>query len=122
MASIHRFCGTDLQFDWDNVTDKTYENGDVVGASKKILIGPEDGSANFRVRYFRVEPGGHSRLEKHPHEHGVFMLHGRARVRHGDEVVELGPRDVIFIPGDELHQLETIGPEAMGFLCVVPAH
>ena len=122
MGVIHRFTGDETAYDWEGVTDKAYQDGDVRGATKKILMGPAEESLNFRMRYFRLEPGGHSRLEQHPHEHGVFMLHGRALVRHGDDEMELGPRDVIFIPGNELHQLRTVGDESMGFICVVPAH
>jgi len=122
MGMIHRFNGSVNEYDWEQVVNKAYDQGDVVGATKKVLIGPEDGSDNFRLRYFRLEPGGHSRLEQHPHEHGVFMLHGRALVRHGEIVTELGPMDVIFIPGNEPHQLETVGDDPVGFLCVVPAH
>lgn len=121
MGVVHRFSGSDTAYAWEGVTEKAYAGGDVVGATKKVLIGPDEGSFNFRVRYFRIEPGGHSRFEQHPEEHGVVMLHGRALVRHGDQVTELGPRDVIFIPGNEWHQLTTVGDEPMGFLCVVPA-
>jgi quercetin dioxygenase-like cupin family protein len=122
MGTIHRFTGSEDLFDWEQVVNVVYDSGGVVGATKKVIIGSEDGSDNFRIRYFRLEPGGNSRLEQHAHEHGVLMLHGRVRVRHGDEYTELGPLDAIFIPGDELHQLETVGEEAAGFICVVPAH
>jgi quercetin dioxygenase-like cupin family protein len=122
MGVVHKFVGDTNSYDWEGVAVKTYESGDTKGATKRVLIGPDEGSNNFRVRYFRIQPGGHSRLEQHPHEHGVYMLHGRALVRHGDETVELGAGDVIFIRGDEWHQLTTVGDEAMGFLCVVTAH
>ena len=60
-------------------------------------------------------------MERHPHDHGVFILRGRARVRLGSEEVEVGPRDVVYVPGNELHQFQAIGDEPLGFLCVIPA-
>ena len=58
-----------------------------------VLIGKADGARQFIIRYFRVEPGGWTALENHPHDHGIFILHGRARVLLGKEEVEVGPRD-----------------------------
>jgi quercetin dioxygenase-like cupin family protein len=121
MGVVHKFIGDASNYDWEGVAVKRYDRGDVKGASKKVLMGAQEGSDNFRVRYFRIEPGGYSRLEQHPHEHGVYMLHGRAMVRHGDETSELGAGDVVYIRGNEWHQLTTIGDEPLGFLCVVTA-
>ncbi len=120
MGTVHRFVGSEGAFDWEGVPEKVYAS-EAVGVTGKVLVGPEDGAPNFRVRYFRIEPGGHTLLDRHPHDHGVFILHGRARVRLGPEEVEVGPRDVVYIPGDELHQFRAIGDEPLGFLCVIPA-
>ncbi len=118
MGTVHRFVGSESVFDWEDVPDKVV---DVPGVTGKVLVGPEDNAPNFRIRYFRLEPGGSSSLERHPHDHGVFILHGRARVRMGAEEVEVGPRDVVYVPGNELHQFRAIGDEPLGFLCVIPA-
>jgi len=121
MGTIHRFVGSEEPFDWENVPEKMMDQRDAVGVTGKVLVGPEDGAPNFCIRYFRIEPGGHSSLERHPHDHGVFILHGRAQVRLGSEEVEVGARDVVYVPGNELHQFEATGDEPLGFLCVVPA-
>jgi len=105
-------------FDWEGVPEKVV---DAPGVTGKVLVGPDDGAPNFCIRYFRIEPGGCSSLERHPHDHGVFILHGRARVRMGSKEVEVEPRDVVYVPGDELHQFQAIGNEPLGFLCVIPA-
>ncbi|HEY75111.1 MAG TPA: cupin domain-containing protein [Thermoflexia bacterium] len=121
MGVLHRFAGSDGRLDWEGVPEKKVAGPDVVGVSGKVLIGPQDGAPHFRVRYFRIEPGGHSGLDQHPHDHGVYILHGRGRVRMGDEEVEVSPGDVVYIPGNEPHQFRAIGDEPLGFLCVVPA-
>ncbi len=121
MGTVHRFVGSEGAFDWEGVPEKVIDALDAVGVTGKVLVGPEDGAPHFRMRYFRIEPGGYSSLEQHPHDHGVFILHGRARVRLGSEEVEVGPRDVVYVPGNELHQFRAIGDEPLGFLCVIPA-
>jgi quercetin dioxygenase-like cupin family protein len=121
MGIVHRFQGEESAFDWEGVTEQTYEAADVVGTSAKVLIGPAEEAPHFRIRYFRVEPDGQTSLDQHPHEHGVFILHGRASVQLGDDEVQVGPRDVVYVPGDEVHQFRAVGDEPLGFLCVIPA-
>jgi len=122
MGLVHRFIGRSEEYDWEDVPVKRYETGDMKGGSKRVLLGPDEGSNNFRLRYFYIPPGGHSRLEQHAHEHGVYILHGRAQVRLGDEKVEVKPGDVVYIPGNEWHQFIPLGEEPLGFLCIVPAY
>lgn len=121
MGTVHRFMGTESLFDWNNVPEKIVDDPKAAGATGKVLIGPDDGAPNFYIRYFRIEPGGHSPLERHPHDHGVFILHGQARVRLGPDEVQVGPRDVVYVSGNELHQFQAIGDEPLGFLCAIPA-
>ncbi len=121
MGTVHHFVGSEGAFDWEGVPEKVIDAPDAVGATGKVLVGPEDGAPNFRIRYFRIESGGYSSLERHPHDHGVFILYGQARVRLGSEEMEVGPRDVVYVPGNELHQFQAIGDGPLGFLCVIPA-
>jgi quercetin dioxygenase-like cupin family protein len=121
MGVVHRYTGEEGAFDWEGVTEKFYQAADVKGVTAKVLVGPAEEAPDFRIRYFRVAPGGCTSLDQHPHDHGVFILHGRASVRLGEEEVEVGPRDVVYVPGDEVHQFRTLGDEPLGFLCVIPA-
>jgi quercetin dioxygenase-like cupin family protein len=120
MGRLHRFSGVESAFDWEGAPEKEVDPRKSSGVTGKLLIGPQDGASNFRIRYFRIEPGGHSPLERHPHDHGVFILHGQARVRMGSEEITAGPRDALYIPGNERHQLRTVGDEPLGFLCAIP--
>jgi ethanolamine utilization protein EutQ (cupin superfamily) len=43
-----------------------------------------------------------------------LILHGRATVRLGDRQVTAGPWDVVYVPGDEVHQFCTLGPTLVG--------
>lgn len=120
MATVHRFNATNDIYEWEGINPEKYEGGEFVGVVKQVLIGRQDGAPNFVIRYFRIEPGGHSQLERHPHDHGVVILHGRAKVQLNDEFHELGPLDVVYVGGNDLHQFRNIGEDALGFLCVIP--
>lgn len=120
MGIIHRFTGKNNNYNWEGAIPRDYIKPGTKDSTGKLLIGKSDGALNFVIRYFRVEPGGWTALESHPHDHGIFILHGRAKILLGKETVEAGPLDVIFIPPDEVHQLIPIGDEPLGFLCVIP--
>ncbi|MEK6691623.1 MAG: cupin domain-containing protein [Nitrospirota bacterium] len=120
MGIIHRFVGKEYDFNWEGAIPRDYLKPGTKDSTGKVIIGKADGAKNFIFRYFRVEPGGWTSLESHSHDHGIFILHGRAQILLGEEKLEVGPRDVIFIPPNEVHQLIPIGDESLGFLCVIP--
>ncbi len=121
MSVVHKFTGTSNSFQWEDVKVREYRE-EFEGLTRQVFIGAEEDSNNFNLRYFRLEPGTSSNLERHAHEHGVLILHGKARVQLNDDFHEVGPNDAIFISGNDLHQLVQIGDEPLGFLCVIIAH
>jgi len=124
MGTIHRFKQIeDGEMRWHDVPVRAYgpDNSGADRATRQVLIGTGESSPNFHLRYFAVQPGGHTSLDQHPHEHGVYVLHGRALLRSGSNEYELNTGDVVYIAGDEVHQFFTSGQEPFGFLCVVPA-
>lgn len=83
----------------------------------KYLLHKGVGAKRLQLRLFTIDIDGYTLLEKHAHEHEVFMLRGKALVRGGSQEVEVSPGDVIFIPSYEVHQFKNIGDEAVKFLC-----
>ena len=123
-GAIHRLGQLDNgEMRWQGVPVRAYgpENSGADRATRQVLIGAEENSPHFHMRYFAVQPGGHTSLDQHTHDHGVYVLHGRAHLRLGDDTVEINAGDIIYIPGDEIHQFFALGDEPFGFLCVVPA-
>lgn len=120
MGILHRFTGRGESYDWEGVSAEQYEDRGVVLGTKRVLIGRRDGAVSFSLRYFEIPPRGKSSLDRHAHDHGVYILKGKARVLMGSEVVEVGAGDVLYIPPDESHQFENIGDGPLGFLCAVP--
>lgn len=111
-----------IRFDgagWELVRPQPYrrDGASFRGVTRHLLAAPRE--AAFEVRYFEVEPGGHSTHERHQHVHVVVCLRGRGRVRLGDEVHEVGFGDVVYVAPGDPHQFFNPYAEPFGFLCIV---
>jgi quercetin dioxygenase-like cupin family protein len=109
-------------FRWERSTPTVYKDDASLwkGVTRTLLAGGPDNPLPFHLRYFEIAPGGYSTLEKHGHEHVVFILRGRGTVRLGDSVERLGYGDVVYVPPWEVHQFANLeGDEPLGFLCIV---
>lgn len=100
--------------------DAPRRNIDVGQASSmQVLVGPDDGAPHFAMRRFRMETGGGIPLHTNDVEHEQYVLRGRARMRVGDTLHEVGADDVLYIPAGCPHSYEVLeGP--FEFLCMVP--
>ncbi len=124
MSAIHRFKGLkNGELRWQDIALRAYgaESSEADRATRQVLIGSDENSPHFHMRYFAVQPGGYTSLDQHSHDHGVYVVHGRARLRLGDKEHDIGIGDVVYISGNEIHQFFTSGDEPFGFLCIVPA-
>jgi quercetin dioxygenase-like cupin family protein len=117
MGVVHRKTG---QRDWDGVEALPYDDVPGAGVERRELIGADEGAPHWRLRHFHVPAGGRTARERHAHDHGVYVLSGRARVTLGKRVEEIGPGDVVYVAGDELHEFEALGDEDLEFVCVAP--
>ena len=118
MGTVHRHTGP---YRWEGVGLSHYPpEKEMQGVSVRMLIGPDEGAANFVLRYFEIEPAGWTAPDLHAHDHGIYILRGRARVQFGGKEVEVSSGDVVYIPPNEAHQFWNIGDEPFGFLCVIP--
>ncbi len=89
------------------------------GVSKAVLISAEEGP-NFAMRKFSIQPSGSMPLHTNKVEHEQYVLRGKARVRIGEEIFEVSPGDIVFIPADQPHYYINIGDEPFEFICLVP--
>ncbi len=107
-------------FRWDGVAHSPYKDegsAPFKAISRQTLFA--DAALGCELRYFEVDAGGHSTLERHEHVHAVMILRGYGKCLLGDEVRDVAPHDLISIPGWVWHQFRATAGEPLGFLCVV---
>jgi quercetin dioxygenase-like cupin family protein len=121
MGTVHHFIGSteDDEYEWEGVIPERYDAKAFKGVVKRVLVGPNDEASNYVIRYFQLEPGSSSRLEKHAHDHGVVILHGEAKVQLNEEFITLRAMDSVYVAGNDLHQFTNIGERSLGFICVI---
>ena len=89
------------------------------GAPRRAGSGSSGERSRTDLRYFEIEPGGHSSLEKHLHAHIVIGARGRGVLVLGSRRETLAPMDVACIGPLEAHQLRNESSEPFGFFCIV---
>jgi len=121
MAIIHKFNGNQNSniYQWAEVIPIPSSNPIEVQFIKHVLVGQNDGAKNFVIRYFELPVGACSPLHTHDHEHGVIILHGKAKLQVEDTFTDLFPMDAVYIPGGELHQFSNTGDGKLGFFCTI---
>ena len=85
------------------------------------LISKEDGAENFAMRMFELQPGGHTPLHTHAHEHEVFVIEGQGVFVYEGQENEFSAEYVIFVPADKEHQFRNTGNSVLRMLCLIPA-
>lgn len=103
------------------IEQKAVEMPGATRTRMRMLVGPGDGAMNFHMRQFEVEPGGHTPHHQHDYEHEILILNGQgvAKSASGERPFKAG--DVIWVPPNEMHQFVNSGPEALKFICLIPA-
>ena len=83
----------------------------------KYLLHKGIGASNLQLRLFTIDVGGYTPLEKHAHEHEVFILKGSALLKSGNQETHVTEGNIIFIPSMEEHQFRNISEKPVKFLC-----
>lgn len=110
------------EFRWQGIERIPYKEPGVdwSAVTRQLLVGPEE-DVPFHLRYFEIEPGGHTTYERHEHQHVVVALRGRGEVRLGDRWEPVNYGDVVYVAPNEPHQFRADGDEPFGFFCIVTA-
>jgi len=110
-------------FQWSGIVRKEYKVRDshFRDITRHTLLGEADDEKSLKsqLRYFEIEPGGYSSLERHQHPHMVVIVRGRGRVILGDSVEPIDHLDCVYVAPGTFHQFHATEGEQLGFLCVV---
>jgi quercetin dioxygenase-like cupin family protein len=114
------FRPTTADFRWEAVAHQPYKqdgSAPFKDISRQVLF-HEDNLA-CELRYFEMDAGGYSTLERHGHAHAVMILRGHGECLVGDEVRAVKQFDLVTIPSWTWHQFRATDAEPLGFLCMV---
>ena len=111
--SAFKWTGRDIQ---EYKPEGDLDNKNVV---RHELIGNNGENTKFDLRYFEIESGGYSSLEKHVHEHVIIGVRGRGILLKGGQEIIIGRHDVAYVAPLEPHQLRNQDSEPFGFFCIV---
>ena len=112
------FIGKDDLYAWEGVKVETYQEEELAEVSKQGVVGEKDG-AGFEVRYYHFAKGSKGDQARHNKEYCFYVLHGSGELKVNEELYALKPRDVVYIPANELIQVMPNKGSELGFLCVV---
>jgi quercetin dioxygenase-like cupin family protein len=107
-------------FRWEAVAHQPYKqdgSAPFKDISRQVLF--HEDSLACELRYFEMDAGGYSTLERHEHAHAVMILRGSGNCLVGDDVRSVKQFDLISIPGWQWHQFRATKGEPLGFLCMV---
>jgi len=106
-------------FRWEGVKVSPYkaDGPHFAGITRQLLFDGGNG-LGCQLRYFEIEPGGYSSLERHHHAHAIMVVRGPGRAFVGDRVAELSMNDLVRVPPLTWHQFRA-GDAPFGFLCMV---
>ncbi|MFC1558195.1 cupin domain-containing protein [candidate division KSB1 bacterium] len=102
----------------DDVVEKAVDMEGAENVTMKILIGPDEGSDNIIMRYFKVLPNGHTPRHTHIQEHIVSIQKGKGIVldNAGNEN-DVSAGDSVYVPSNEEHQFKNPHDEPFEFIC-----
>ncbi len=109
-------------FRWSDRSVDLYKTDTTVnfkGISRQNLFGIFGEKTSFELRYFEIEPGGYSSLERHAHEHVIIGARGEGIIRKGDNDYTVSVHDIAYVKPHEVHQLRNNTEQPFGFYCIV---
>ena len=99
---------------------KRFDSDIAKGVTGRLVIGKSDGANNFCMRFFELSEGGHTPKHAHEWEHEIIIHSGNGEVLSQDNWIPVTKGHVIFIPGNEEHQIRNAGEDPLVFACLIP--
>lgn len=109
---------------WKHYTEadaKDFNGDNVRGVTGRIAIGKAHGAQNFCMRVFELEPDGYTPRHSHEWEHEIFIHRGGGQVYGNGGWNTIVEGTVLFIPGNEEHQIRNTSKEKLVFICLIPS-
>jgi quercetin dioxygenase-like cupin family protein len=89
--------------------------------TKQVVLGPDDGSSEIILRYFKLAAGGKTPRHTHAFPHLVKVEKGQGvYVDENGDKHDLEVGSYVYVNDEELHNFENTGNAPMEFICIVP--
>jgi len=98
-----------------------FESFQAKGIVGRVVIGKNDNAKNFCMRVFEISAGGNSPFHSHDWEHEVFVHSAEGEFYGNGQWNPVKGGNVVFIPGNEEHQIRNTGTDKLIFVCLVPS-
>lgn len=98
-----------------------FDSGEIKGIEARVVVGKKDGANNFCMRVFEFSPGGHTSRHTHEWEHEMFVHAGEGEIYGNGQWNPVRAGNVLFIPGQEEHQIRNVGSDSLIIACLVPS-
>jgi quercetin dioxygenase-like cupin family protein len=105
---------------FDTIASQQFDGDVVKGVTGRIAIGQKDGAPNFCMRIFTIAPGGYTPRHSHDWEHEILVHAGTGQVLQSGEWQDISSGSIIFVPGNEEHQLRNNSDADLTFACLIP--
>jgi quercetin dioxygenase-like cupin family protein len=106
---------------YTDVAPTHFANAEIKGIAARVVVGKNDGANNFCMRVFEISPGGHTARHSHYWEHEMFVHSGEGEIYGNGQWHPVRAGNVLFIPGNEEHQIKNIGRDSLIIVCLIPA-
>lgn len=80
----------------------------VVAPGYSTAYGPTITGKELEIGYYTEPKGTGAKPHHHPSEQIILVLSGRLRMRLGKETRDIGPGEVVLIPGDQEHEQQAL--------------
>jgi len=107
---------------YTDVKPVLFDSGSAKGIAGRVVIGKSDGANNFCMRVFEVSASGSSPKHSHAWEHEIFIHSGVGEVYNNGKWSPVTAGSIVFIPGNEEHQIRNAGKDLLVFACLIPSN
>jgi quercetin dioxygenase-like cupin family protein len=90
------------------------------GVRKAVIFDESDGTPNFRMRRYRLDPGAEVPKHTNAVEHEVHTVDGEYVVGIEDEEHTVTEGDSLLIPAGTVHWFRNESESESSFVCMVP--
>lgn len=105
---------------YQDTLSQSFDSDIVKNVTGRVVIGKNDGAPNFCMRVFTIGAEGFTPRHSHEWEHEIFVHSGSGQVFQSGKWKDVSAGTVIFIPGNEEHQLRNNGTDDFTFICLIP--